>query len=165
MFYFLEFSCLKIESWLFLFCVFSDIFSFSCSLYVTYYCGCPFLVKICWIGCWLICTRSPPAAAFEKWNWIRSASGLLRPWEDIPSELIKKSFRKCCITNALDGTEDDEMWDEDDDDSDPFTGINDDDDDADLHYADSYEREQADIDPEGYQNLFGDSDSEDFNGF
>ena len=40
-----------------------------------------------------------------------------------------------------------------------------DDDDADLHYADSYEREQADIDPEGYQNLFGDSDSEDFNGF
>ena len=47
MFYFLEFSCPKIESWLFLFCVFSGIFSFSCSLYVTYYCGCPFLVKIC----------------------------------------------------------------------------------------------------------------------
>ena len=98
MFYFLEFSCLKIESWLFLFCVFSDIFSFSCSLYVTYYCGCPFLVKIC----------------------------------SLTSRYI------------------------DDDD---------DDDDADLHYADSYEREQADIDPDGYQNLFGDSDSEDFNGF
>ena len=47
------------------------------------------------------------------------------------------------------------MWDDDDDDDDS----DDDDGDADLHYADSYEREQADIDPEGYQNLFGDSDS------
>ena len=75
-------------------------------------------------------------------------------WEDIPNELIKKSFRKCCITNAMDGTEDDHMW---EDDSDPFAGFDEDDDDVDLLYADSFERQQPDIDPESYENLFGDS--------
>ena len=103
-----------------------------------------------------------PSGRIRKVELDQICQWIVEAWEDIPIELIKKSFRKCCITNALDGTEDDEMWDEDDDDSDPFAGINDDDDDADLHYAGSYEREQADIDPEGYQNLFGDSDSEDF---
>ena len=90
-------------------------------------------------------------------QWIYEA------WEDIPNELIKKSFRKCCITNAMDGTEDDQMW---EDDADPFAGI-DEDDDVDLLYADSFERQQADIDLESYENLFGDSDSdsEDFYGF
>jgi len=28
--------------------------------------------------------------------------------------LIEKSFKKCCITNALDGSEDDVLWDDDD---------------------------------------------------
>ena len=58
-------------------------------------------------------------------QWISEA------WEDIPNELIKKSFGKCCITNAIDGTEDDQMW--EDDNSDPFAGI--DEDDVDLLYA------------------------------
>jgi len=90
-------------------------------------------------------------------QWIYEA------WEDIPNELVRKSFRKCCITNAMDGTEDDQMW---EDDSDPFAGI-DEDDDVDLLYADSFERQQAEIDPESYENLFGESDSdgEDFYGF
>lgn len=90
-------------------------------------------------------------------QWIYEA------WEDIPNELVKKSFRKCCITNAMDGTEDDQMW-EDDSDSDPFADI-DEDEDVDLLYADSFEQQQAEIDPETYENLFGDSDSEDFYGF
>ena len=51
------------------------------------------------------------------------------------------------------------MW-EDDYNSDPFAGI-----DVDLLYADSFEQQQAEIDPESYENLFGDSDSEDFYGF
>ena len=51
---------------------------------------------------------------------------------------------------------------EDDSNCDPFAGI-DEDNDVDLLYADSFERQQADIDPESY--LFGDSDSEDFYGF
>ena len=51
------------------------------------------------------------------------------------------------------------MWD-DDSNSDPFAGI-----DVDLLYADSFEQQQAEIDPESYENLFGDSDSKDFYGF
>ena len=38
----------------------------------------------------------------EICRWISDA------WDDIPSEMIAKSFRKYCITNALDGTEDEE---------------------------------------------------------
>ena len=38
----------------------------------------------------------------EICRWISDA------WDDIPSEMIAKSFRKCCFTNALDGTEDEE---------------------------------------------------------
>ena len=51
------------------------------------------------------------------------------------------------------------MW-EDDYNSDPFAGI-----DVDLLYADSFEQQQAEIDPESYENLFGDNNSEDFYGF
>ena len=31
-------------------------------------------------------------------------------WDDIPTEMIAKSFCKCCITNTLDGTEGEEIW-------------------------------------------------------
>ena len=55
------------------------------------------------------------------------------------------------------------MW-EDDSNSDPFAGI-DEDEDVDLLYTDSFKQQQAKIDPKGYENLFGDSDREDFYGF
>ena len=55
------------------------------------------------------------------------------------------------------------MW-EDDSDSDPFAGI-DEDEDVDLLYADSFKQQQAETDPESYENLFGDSHNEDFYGF
>ena len=55
------------------------------------------------------------------------------------------------------------MW-EDDSNSDPFPGIEEDRD-VDLLDADSFEQQQAEIDPESYENLFGDNDSEDFYGF
>ena len=55
------------------------------------------------------------------------------------------------------------MW-ENDSDSDPFAGI-DEDEDVDLIYADSFKQQQAEIDPESYENLFGDSNDEDFYGF
>ena len=51
------------------------------------------------------------------------------------------------------------MW-EDDYNSDPFAGI-----DVDLLNADSFKQQQAEIDPESYENLCGDSDSKDFYGF
>ena len=40
------------------------------------------------------------------WNWIREA------WE-IPEQAIKKSFLKCSITNSVDGTKDDILWQDD----------------------------------------------------
>ena len=40
-------------------------------------------------------------------SWAKNA------WDMISKEMIKKSFLKCCISNALDGTEDDAVWQED----------------------------------------------------
>ena len=89
----------------------------------------------------------------EICRWISDA------WEDIPPEMIQKSFRKCCITNALDGTEDDEIWEEEDN-SDPFEDLDEMEGEDDLYYADDFERQQAEIAPECYENIFGESDSE-----
>ena len=45
----------------------------------------------------------------------------------IPESIIVRSFKKCCISNALDGSEDDILWEddvEDKDDSDWVTDNN-----------------------------------------
>lgn len=34
-------------------------------------------------------------------TWVKEA------WEDLPAEIIVTGFKKCCISNALDGSEDD----------------------------------------------------------
>ena len=31
-------------------------------------------------------------------------------WAEIPAEMVRKSFKTCGISNALDGTEDDEVY-------------------------------------------------------
>ena len=31
-------------------------------------------------------------------------------WEEIPEEMVKRSFKTCGISNALDGTEDDAIY-------------------------------------------------------
>ena len=33
-----------------------------------------------------------------------------QPWAEIPAEMVRKSFKTCGISNALDGTEDDEVY-------------------------------------------------------
>ena len=38
------------------------------------------------------------------------AHWVLSTWTSITAELVVKSFKKCCISNALDGTEDDDLW-------------------------------------------------------
>ena len=78
--------------------------------------------------------------------------------------LLKFSFRKCCITTALDGTEDDEIWEEESD-SDPFEDLDEMDGDDHLYYGEYFEQLKAEIDPECFENIFGESDSEDFYGF
>jgi len=83
-------------------------------------------------------------------GWIKEA------WDDISPEMVKKSFLKCSIMNALDGTEDDELWGEVED---PFANLDDDDDDVEMLHA-------AGINPETYQQISGSSDTEDkFYGF
>ena len=45
-------------------------------------------------------------------------------WKAIPENIIVRSFKKCCLNNALDGSEDDILWEdngEDKDDSDWVT--------------------------------------------
>lgn len=39
-------------------------------------------------------------------TWIAAA------WDDIPESLVARSFRKCCISNALDGSEDSALFEE-----------------------------------------------------
>lgn len=51
-------------------------------------------------------------------RWVNEA------WQEIPAEMVVKSFKTCGISNALDGTEDDELYTEDgqemEDDEDEF---------------------------------------------
>jgi hypothetical protein len=34
-------------------------------------------------------------------------------WKAIPESIIIRSFKKCCISNGLDGSEDDLVWEDD----------------------------------------------------
>ena len=34
-------------------------------------------------------------------------------WKAIPESIIVRSFKKCCISNALGGSEDDILWEDD----------------------------------------------------
>lgn len=43
--------------------------------------------------------------------WIRDA------WNDLSPAIIRRAFLKCCISNKLDGSEDDVIWEEDEEDS------------------------------------------------
>ena len=39
-------------------------------------------------------------------------------WKAIPESIIVRSLKKCCISNALDGSEDDILWEDDGEDRD-----------------------------------------------
>lgn len=49
-------------------------------------------------------------------SWIKQS------WDAITPDVIRKSFKKCGITNALDGSEDN-LFQGSDDDNDPFEGF------------------------------------------
>ena len=42
---------------------------------------------------------------------------ILDVWEALPTDLIVRLFKKCGITNDMDGTEDDLLWEENTDDN------------------------------------------------
>jgi hypothetical protein len=52
------------------------------------------------------------AAPSEVARWLSAA------WKAIPESIIVRSFKKCCISNALDGSEDDIVWEDDVEDKD-----------------------------------------------
>jgi hypothetical protein len=54
------------------------------------------------------CDEAPSEVA----RWVSAA------WKAIPESIIVRSFKKCCISNALDGTEDDIVWEDDVEDKD-----------------------------------------------
>jgi hypothetical protein len=47
------------------------------------------------------------AAPSEVARWVLGA------WKAFPESIIIRSFKKCCISNALDGSEDDILWKDD----------------------------------------------------
>ena len=90
-----------------------------------------------------------PALALVT-QWVKDA------WGDIPEEMVIKSFLKTGISNNLDGTEDDALWDESEDN---------DDDDSDEDSVGEWDTDEKMTLAE-WEALFGKSDDEsDFDGF
>ena len=52
---------------------------------------------------------------------------MLATWKAIPEGIIVRPFMKCCISNALDGSEDDILWEDDDEDKDDSDWVTDND--------------------------------------
>ena len=59
-------------------------------------------------------------------------------WKDIPENIIVRSFKKCCISNALDGSEDDILWEDDGEDKDDSDWVTD----SDLVMSDDGESDE-----------------------
>ena len=95
-----------------------------------------------------ICALSIRAASLVTvCQWVKES------WQELSKEMVERSFKKCGISNALDGTEDDLVWEEEEDSSqveeEPDCDVYDD-----------------RITPEQWQELFGESDDEEeFHGF
>ena len=80
-------------------------------------------------------------------QWVKES------WQELSKEMVECSFKKCGISNALDGTEDDLVWEEEEDSSQVEEEPD----------CDVYDNR---ITPEQWQELFGEShDEEEFHGF
>ena len=98
----------------------------------------------------LVQQRKQAKIGFETFRFRISAK---ESWQELSKEMVERSFKKCGISNALDGTEDDLVWEEEEDSSqveeEPDCDVYDD-----------------RITPEQWQELFGESDDEEqFHGF
>jgi hypothetical protein len=54
------------------------------------------------------------AATSEVARWVLAA------WKAIPESIIVRFFKKCCISNALDGSEDGILWEHNGDNKDDY---------------------------------------------
>ena len=61
------------------------------------------------------------AALSEVALWVSTA------WKAIPESIIVRSFKKCNISNTLDGSEDDILWEDDGEDKDDSDWVTDND--------------------------------------
>ena len=89
----------------------------------------------------------------RRWEKVTVCQWVKESWQELSKEMVECSFKKCGISNALDGTEDDLVWEEEEDSSqveeEPDCDVYDD-----------------RITPEQWQELFGESDDEEeFHGF
>ena len=75
-------------------------------------------------------------------RWVKDA------WDAMPREMIQKSFLKCGISNALDGTEDDAIYEDEETDEEQ-------EEDSDEPYTDA-----AEATPEELRELFASDDSD-----
>ncbi|KAG8173318.1 hypothetical protein JTE90_003633 [Oedothorax gibbosus] len=101
-----------------------------------------------WSGC-----RQKTGKLKKSGHSDNCAVGKKDAWESIPTAMITKSFKKCCISNAMDGTEDYIS----DSENDTNTGS---DDEEEMHCADHISEVE-------WKELFGNSseDESDFDGF
>ena len=53
-----------------------------------------------------------PSGNMRKPDLCLIATWIKESWDAVSPEIIKKGFKKCCLTNAMDGTEDDVLWEE-----------------------------------------------------
>ena len=86
---------------------------------------------------------------------------VVKSWAEVKTECTVKSFKKCSNSNTMDGTGDDLLWQEDDEDVvTRETIINQDEDETELEnpYDDIVTTEEWDM-------LFRESDDEEFDGF
>ena len=65
--------------------------------------------------------RSLRETLSEVARWVSAA------WKAIPESIIVRSFKKCCISNALHGSEDDILWEDDGEDKDDSDWVTDND--------------------------------------
>lgn len=61
---------------------------------------------------WLLTDNLPmtPSGKIKRASASTVAGWVSWAWRQIPSDMVEKSFKKCCISNALDGSEDDLLW-------------------------------------------------------
>ena len=52
------------------------------------------------------CADQRAASLVTVCQWVKES------WQELSKEMVERSFKKCGISNALDGTEDDLVWEE-----------------------------------------------------
>lgn len=92
-----------------------------------------------------------PAGNVKAPSLTTMTSWVLEAWRGLPKEMVARSFKKCGISNSIDGTEDDILWEEE---ANPKQGSEDDESEDEDVYDDKLTEEQ-------WRSLFGESDDED----